>query len=231
MRTILAAASLSVMLSAGGAAVAQDGPVVVELFTSQGCSSCPPADEMLREMAGDPDVIMLALHVDYWDYLGWADVFASPAFTARQHAYAEAAGARNVYTPQFVVGGVDHVVGAKPMDLTGHIRDHAETDTGVALSVEQSGGQVRIVANAPERRSMVVQIIRYTPQQTVEVLRGENAGRTITYVNIVTAWDQIATWDGATTLTLDATLVGDQPGAVIVQEAGAGAILAAARLQ
>jgi hypothetical protein len=230
MRIILAAASLSAMLSGAGVVMADDGPVVVELFTSQGCSSCPPADTLLREMSTDPDVIMLALHVDYWDYLGWADDFASPAFTDRQHDYAHAAGVRTVYTPQFIIGGVDHVAGAKPMELMTYVRAHAEADTGVDLSVAADGGQVRITATAPGRRDMLVQIVRYTPEQTVEVLRGENAGRTITYFNIVTAWDQIATWDGASPLTLTATLTGGQPGAVIVQEAGPGAILAAARL-
>lgn len=232
MRKYIAALSLAATLGAVGAApaFADDGPVVVELFTSQGCSSCPPADVMLNDLASDPSIIALALHVDYWDYLGWRDEFASPAYTDRQNAYARAAGARTIYTPQFIVGGVDHVVGAKPMDVSSHIRAHAAADSGVSVSVVQSGNGLRISADAASRANMVVQVVRYTPSQTVEVLRGENAGRSIVYANIVTAWDQIATWDGAAPLQLTATLSGSQPGVVIVQEAGAGAILAAARL-
>ena len=95
----------------GTPAVAES--VVVELFTSQGCSSCPPADEIFGELAQDDRVIALAYHVDYWDYLGWEDAFASPEHTARQRAYAHAKGERTIYTPQIVVGGVDHAVGSR----------------------------------------------------------------------------------------------------------------------
>ena len=97
--------------------LAEDAPVVVELFTSQGCSSCPPADELLREMSKRPDVIALAFHVDYWDYIGWKDEFAHPGFTKRQKAYAKAAGERMVYTPQMIVHGVVRVVGHEPEAL------------------------------------------------------------------------------------------------------------------
>ncbi|SMY09070.1 DUF1223 domain-containing protein [Flavimaricola marinus] len=231
MRNFIAAISLAASFAGAEQALADDGPVVVELFTSQGCSSCPPADMLLRDLVANDDVLPLALHVDYWDYLGWRDEFGSPAFTARQNAYARAAGSRTVYTPQFIIGGVDHVVGAKPMDVLAHIRDHAQSDSGVDLTVDQSGASLRISATAPRRQNMVVQIVRFDPQATVDVLRGENAGRTIVYANIVTAWDQVASWDGAAPLQLNATLSGSQPGAVIVQEAGAGAILAAARLR
>ena len=104
-----------------GAAAAADRPVVVELYTSQGCSSCPPADAILAELADREDVIALAFHVDYWDYIGWKDIFADPANTLRQRNYARVAGARSVYTPQMIVDGQDHVVGTKPMKLAEHI--------------------------------------------------------------------------------------------------------------
>ena len=210
--------------------MADDGPVVVELFTSQGCSSCPPADAMLHDLARQPDVIALALHVDYWDYLGWRDEFASPAHTARQRAYARAAGSRNIYTPQFIIAGQDVVVGAKPMEVMAGIRDHAMHDTGVDLTAVRTANGVRIEATAPARADMVVQLVRYMPEQSVDVLRGENAGQRLVYSNIVTSWDQIARWNGAAPLALDAVLSGSQPAVVIVQEAGNGPILAAARL-
>ena len=102
MRRLFAAVATSLALSTPAVA---DGPVVVELYTSQGCSSCPPADAMLHDLAARPDVIALALHVDYWDYIGWVDEFADPAYTRRQKQYAQVAGNPSVYTPQMVIGG------------------------------------------------------------------------------------------------------------------------------
>ena len=99
-------------------------PVVVELFTSQGCSSCPPADKLMHELAKRDDVIALALHVDYWDYIGWKDVFAQPEFTARQRAYARLGNRKMIYTPQMVINGRDHVVGSNPKDTNALISSH-----------------------------------------------------------------------------------------------------------
>jgi hypothetical protein len=95
--------------------LAQDRPVLVELFTSQGCSSCPPADALLHKLARRDDVVALALHVDYWDYIGWKDTFAKAAHSARQRAYAREAGRRMVYTPQMIINGADHVVIGRPI--------------------------------------------------------------------------------------------------------------------
>jgi len=116
IRHLMAAALAAVTLTPAGQANA-DGPVVVELFTSQGCSSCPPADKILGELAKRDDVIALSLHVDYWDYLGWKDDFASPAHTARQQGYATALGERMMFTPQMIIGGTDSVVGSRAMEL------------------------------------------------------------------------------------------------------------------
>jgi hypothetical protein len=233
MRKFLAILVASVVSVSASLVAAQSGPVVVELYTSQGCSSCPPADEMLHELAGRSDVIALALHVDYWDYIGWKDEFGNPAFTQRQHQYARVAGARSVFTPQFVIGGRDHVVGAKMMDVMDQIRGNAERLGAVTLTIRREGDRLQIAAqaNPPARQPLVVQLVRYTPQATVEIRRGENAGRTISYSNIVTSWDQIGEWDGAAPLSLAANISGGSPVVVIVQRAGQGPILAAAELR
>lgn len=224
-------AAILALIGLGGTATAETSPVVVELFTSQGCSSCPPADEILHELAKRDDVIALALHVDYWDYIGWADSFASPAFTERQHGYARAAGERTVYTPQFIIGGTDHVIGAKPMRVMDMIRVHEEAPARVALTVRLDGAGVVIEARAEAAEPMIVQLVHYMPEQTVEILRGENHGRTLSYSNIVTTWDVIASWDGAAPLRMMAAIDSTEPAVIIVQEAGQGAILAAARVE
>jgi hypothetical protein len=207
--------------------------VVVELYTSQGCSSCPPADAMMHHLARRDEVIALALHVDYWDYIGWADIFAQPAFTKRQKAYARAAGKRMVYTPQIIVGGRDFVVGNEPMEVTDAIAAHARLPEQVALRLTRVGDRLRIEAAAlgPLPSEMVVQLVRYLPEETVEITRGENAGRRLTYTNIVTDWTEVARWSGAAPLELDVPAPGSAPAAVIVQTAGFGPVIAAAALR
>ncbi|WP_172294394.1 thioredoxin family protein [Pseudoruegeria sp. HB172150] len=232
MRGFLAAIAVAASMGFCAASV-QAGPVVVELYTSQGCSSCPPADELLAELATRDDVIPLALHVDYWDYIGWKDLYGNPAFTKRQKGYAKAAGHRTIYTPQMIVGGLDHVVGYKPMKLAELIDMHEELPEPIALSVEKAGGGLKVMAEALQDLNgpVVVQLVRYTPEATVEIRKGENAGRTITYTNIVTSWDMIGGWNGAEPLELEIALEGDAPAVVILQELGHGGILAAARVE
>ena len=196
MRASVAVLTVLGCMAASAPALA-DGPVVVELFTSQGCSSCPPADAMLRELALRDDVLALAFHVDYWDYIGWTDVFGSPDNTARQHAYARAAGVSMVYTPQFVVGGIDHVTGARGMDLADQITAHSGLETGVTLDLTVDGDIIRIAATSQSQQAMTVQIVRFSPLETVHIDRGENAGETLTYANSVRAWGVAAEWDGA----------------------------------
>lgn len=224
----LAVATLGVMPFA---AVAQDNLVVVELFTSQGCSSCPPADEILGALASRNDVIALALHVDYWDYIGWKDDFADPRFTRRQQQYAIAAGERTVYTPQFIIGGASTVVGAHSMEVLTAVEDHKAEASPVALRVVRTGNTIEIMAEATARRAgpMMVQLVRFVPAQTVEIGRGENAGRTIDYHNIVTDWQVVGDWNGNGTFSKTVQLQGNAKGAVIVQQGGYGPILAAAR--
>ncbi len=232
MRHFLTAMTL-IGATLAGPLAAQEDKVVVELFTSQGCSSCPPADALLNELAQRSDVIALALHVDYWDYLGWKDTFSEAAFTARQHGYASAAHARTVYTPQMVIGGVDHVIGSKAMEVMDQVAAHRGAVNLVGLSVVRSGGTLQIKAE-PRRADlgqMVVQLVRYHPAEVVNIQRGENAGKSVRYANIVSAWDVIAQWDGSAALDMTATVAGADPAVVIIQRERFGPILAAVELR
>ncbi len=217
----------------GGTAVQARDAVVVELFTSQGCSSCPPADEILAELATRNDVYALAYHVDYWDYLGWADEFGSPAFTARQKAYARSKGERSIYTPQAIIGGTDHVVGSKSMKIANAIQRHSDMPDPVTISVRRNGGRVEVVARSTSvfDAPAVVRVVTYIPQATTEIRRGENAGRTITYVNIVSGWRDLGTWSGASEFSGSAEVPAGVPCVVIVQLRETGPILGAARLR
>ncbi|WP_299040992.1 thioredoxin family protein [uncultured Tateyamaria sp.] len=211
---------------------AAQSPVVVELFTSQGCSSCPPADAMMHELAKRDDVIALALHVDYWDYIGWKDEFADPAYAERQRGYAIAAGRRSVYTPQMIINGETDIVGARPMELSKVISDHAGKTTAVTLSVARNGDSIRIEAQSAEAQGpMIVQMLRYTPERTARITRGENAGHTLTYANVTEDWKILKEWDGITDLAISADAPGDKPLVVLVQKGVHGPILAAAQIK
>ncbi len=207
--------------------------VVVELYTSQGCSSCPPADEFVAMLAADPRILPLALHVDYWDYIGWADKFAQAKFTDRQRAYAKAAGSRTIYTPQLIIGGQDRIEGYAPDETRAQLRRHLEAGSTVTLVAERQGDMlvIRAEANPPLTAPVRVQLVRYKAEETVEITRGENAGKTIVYSNIVTSWEGLADWTGQEPFELAAPYAGGQPGAVIVQTSGPAAILAAARVE
>lgn len=230
MRLFIAVLSFLGLFQASQA-IAQDGPVVIELYTSQGCSSCPPADAMLHELAARDDVIALALHVDYWDYLGWKDEFGRPENTERQHAYARSFRATTVYTPQMVFNGQDDVVGSRAMQVMDLLQAHQRRGNSVEVTLARRGERVIINADADARGDYVVQLVRYIPEQTVDVRRGENAGKTLSYANIVTSWDYISRWDGRAPLALDAAAPGDAPIVVIVQQRGYGPILGAAELR
>lgn len=214
------------------AAVAQDRPVVVELYTSQGCSSCPSADALFERMTDDPSLIPLALHVDYWDYIGWTDVFGNPQFTQRQKAYASAVGSRMIYTPQMIVNGTARVEGNDPDAVAAAIAQARGLPPQVQLSLERHGGQLYLKASTGGQSGpMVVQLVRYMPQETVAIKHGENAGKTVTYRNIVTKWQRVADWTGEPPLDMVLPIEGDQPAVVLLQQQGPGNILAAARVE
>ena len=215
-------------------AQAQQNTVVVELFTSQGCSSCPPADAIMHELVKRDDVIALAFHVDYWDYIGWKDIFGDPAHAERQRAYAAHGGRRSIYTPEMVVQGQSDIVGAKPMKLSEAIAKHAREKPHVSLQVTRTDNSLSINAmldDPAQKGPMRVYLLRYTAQQSVEIKRGENRGKTLQYSNIVEGLTEVASWDGATPLSLKTELSGEKPAVVIIQSQLAGPILAAAMVK
>ncbi|WP_300058328.1 thioredoxin family protein [uncultured Roseobacter sp.] len=213
--------------------LAQENPVVVELFTSQGCSSCPPADELMHALAERDDVIALALHVDYWDYIGWKDEFADPRNAQRQRAYATTAGRRSIYTPEMIVNGLTDIVGARPMEVSKAIAQHKEVAPAVALTLSRDGDAVEIGATTLKQLDgpMIVQMLRYVPEREARITRGENAGRTITYANVTQDWKVLREWDGKSPLKLTAEAPGENPVVVLVQAAKMGPILAAGELK
>lgn len=212
---------------------ANDNPVVVELYTSQGCSSCPAADALMHELAKRDDVIGLALHVDYWDYIGWKDPFGDPAHAKRQRAYATEAKRRSIFTPEMVVHGQTEIVGAKPMALSKAIAEQAARTPSVDVDVTRQGDTLSIEAAVLQDVTgpMTVHMLRYTPERSTEIKRGENAGKTLNYANVVEDWTVLGTWGGDAPLSMTAQIIGDKPVVVIVQSRTAGPILAAAVLR
>jgi hypothetical protein len=183
-------------------------------------------------LAANPRLLPLALHVDYWDYIGWADKFAHSQFTDRQRDYARAIGSRTIYTPQLIIGGQDRIEGFAPVETAEHLERHLAKSPDVGLSVERKGDTlvIRAKAEKPLDAPVRVQLVRYLPEETVTIERGENAGKTITYRNIVTSWEALGAWSGQEPMEIAVPFSGSQPGAVIVQSDGPAAILAAARI-
>ena len=161
---------------------------VVELFTSQGCSSCPAADRLLDEISTSDDTLALGWHVDYWDYLGWKDTFGDPANTARQRAYARSFGERQIYTPQAVINGRIHVVGSRRNAVLDGVKKFAGSPEGLLVPIEASAddGMLKVsVPLSPQARGATLWMVYYNDREAVDVERGENRGKRITYTNIV----------------------------------------------
>jgi hypothetical protein len=181
-----------------------DPRAVVELFTSQGCSSCPPADKILGELAKDPSVIALSLPIDYWDYLGWKDTLADSRFSARQKAYSQVRGDREVYTPQAVVNGSVHVIGSDRASIESAIGNTRKTEgvMSVPVTMTQSGHQLNVsVAASPGKDPAAmhgeVWICSISKSVPISIGRGENSGRQITYHNVVRNLFKVGDWNGA----------------------------------
>jgi hypothetical protein len=226
LRSVLLASSLSIGFVAG--AGAETRPVVLELFTSEGCSSCPPAEVIVNELAQRPDVLPLSFHVDYWDDLGWRDRYSLASATERQRVYARTLLRSSVYTPQAVIDGSRDIVGsqrAAVMEAVSARRD------GIATSVSVNGGTIQIhVGSGSDSASADVLLVGYLREATTSIGRGENAGRTLKESNIVLWLHDLGRWNGkprdfemsVSRLPENVTDI-----AVLVQSAGQGAILGA----
>lgn len=240
---LMAAASTggtAVDVRAQAAAISQ--PVaVLELFTSQGCSSCPPADTVLKSYVGRGDIIALSFSVDYWDYLGWKDTLASPKYTRRQRAYAVIRGDGQVYTPQVVVNGGQHVVGSSTGEIEAAIKSSSAefAKQRVPVRVSMAGGELSIdlggvTKTANQAIDGTVWLAVVQPEATVAVRGGENGGRKLTYHNVVRDFTSVGNWSGAaSTIKIAESSLNrapDQQVIVLLQGSKNGLIIGAGRL-
>ena len=224
-----AAAAVALALAAPSALAADaQHPTVVELFQSQGCSSCPPANANAIALSNRPDLLVLSFGVTYWDQLGWKDTFASPRYTERQWNYAHALHHSDVWTPQVVVNGRADVVGVRRDELEGLIRREDRGDGGPTITLD--GDRVSIGGGATHRAAEVL-LVRYNPNIVqVPIQRGENAGKTLPHKNVVKELVRLGAWSGA---VASYRLPPSTPGlktALLVQDGPGGPILAAAKL-
>lgn len=216
---------------------------VIELFTSQGCSSCPPADALFVELAKQPGLIALTLPVTYWDYLGWKDTLGKDSFAKRQKFYAKARGDGQVYTPQAVINGSSHVVGSDKVEIERAAKQPSGSGFVARISVREEAGalQVRLAPlTEPLERTAGVWVVATTLMVTVPIARGENQGKTVSYANVVRGMTRIGDWDGkeaTLTAALAVTQAAEADGYVVIVQSEQpgkygmmpGAILGAAR--
>jgi hypothetical protein len=247
LASLLASACLASAVTVGGArsAFAEEAagirPVVIELFTSQGCSSCPPADRLFAKLAHQPGVIAMSLPVDLWDYVGWKDTLATPYHSQRQRQYAKGRGDNRVYTPQVVINGIAHVVGSDPAAIKAQAEMCFGRDGALSVRVRAeetaSGLKVELgAASADGPKAASLWLVRVASSRDVQIKRGENAGHTFTYVNVARSFQRIGEWTGeATSFTLpkDQLVSADSDGWIVLLQAGGpnrpGVILAAAK--
>ncbi len=205
-----------------------DPRAVVELFTSQGCSSCPPADKIIGELSNDPAIIALSMPIDYWDYLGWKDTLADSRFSARQRAYSRMRGDREVYTPQVVVNGSAHVIGSDRAGIESAIGNTIKNETVMSVPVTMSlaGRQVNVSVAASKASSVShgeVWICSIAHSVPISIGRGENRGQQITYHNVVRNVLKVGDWNGSPeswTVPLENLLRDGVDGAVVYVQDG-----------
>lgn len=238
-RTAIRTAAGAVVLGTGIGVAADPvrGPLVVELFTSQGCSSCPPADRLLGELAQRADVVALSFHVTYWDRLGWKDPFASETTTARQHRYARSLAQTYVYTPEMVVNGVAHSPGTSASDVEQLLAKGTKSNplrlSPVLSRTPDNGVTVELPALASASDDLDVWLVTYDRTHTTRVARGENRGASLVNRNVVRSIEKLAAWRGAaTSWAIAGERIGpsDRSVAILVQRRELGPMLGAARL-
>jgi hypothetical protein len=218
------------MLTAGAAALADVRPAVIELYTSQGCSSCPPADALLVELAKRTDVLALSFHVDYWDQYGWRDPFSLSVANKRQLDYVRRFKLDYVYTPDLVIDGHVDVLGVDPKEIVHRL---AEPRTGVPVRVAFEGGELVVSVDAAGGSSGAnVELVSFLPTAVTAIGRGENAGRELHEANVVRSFKTLGTWKGeAAQWKVERNSLPPDAGdvAVLVQQPGPGPIVGAVR--
>jgi hypothetical protein len=212
----------------GAPATAGDAKAVVELFTSQGCSSCPRADKLLGELASDDRLIALTLAVDYWDYLGWRDTLALHAHTLRQKGYANGRGDRQVYTPQAVVNGLMETIGSDRYAMERIVTKTTSAESlSIPVKLARNGTSITVEVGAGHGPAASIWVLPIISKSPVTVERGENRGKTITYHNVVRGWTRVGDWKGSPVrLSLavpDLAQSGADTAAVLVQSGTADA--------
>ena len=196
LRSLMA---LGLFMSSAAFTQAADDIVMVELFTSQGCSSCPPADANLGRLTAEEGVLALSMHVDYWDYLGWKDTFARPEHTKRQIAYRDARGERVIYTPQMMVQGQFNVPGYKPDQIIEAIGSAQRLPRTANIAIKRDGGMLKaVVTSKGDVTNCTIWVASYDHAHTVQIQRGENAGSKITYHNVVDKLMRVGSRDSDT---------------------------------
>jgi hypothetical protein len=228
---LLAVAALATALPAGA-----EPRAVIELFTSQGCSSCPPADRLLGELARDPSLIAMSLPIDYWDYIGWKDTLAKPRHTARQRFYARTRGDGDVFTPQVVVNGVTHAVGNDKAAIEQAIAESRREGASLSLpvNVAVADGKLNVtIPAAVDKTGGEVWLCALGTAVPVAIARGENSGHTVTYHNVVRRWVKLGDWTGTVrTFAVPVTDLANADAAAVIVQAGTadrpGAMLGAA---
>jgi hypothetical protein len=230
------AATLAACFLAGSVKIALgQESYVVELFTSQGCSHCPRADRWLASVARNPSVVAISLPVNIWDYIGWRDTLASPAFSARQKAYATVIGERHVYTPQIIINGIAAAPGGDETEISAAI-DRAKGLEGamtVPMRLTKTDGNYTVEIADGSNGPASIFALRVARTATVQILRGENAGKTLTYTNVVRMISKIGDWTGKRAVFDLPEAPHDGEGFVVLAQKGTpeqpGAILAAVK--
>jgi len=225
-------ALLAAPLSAGAVARPASAPVVVELFTAQGCSDCREANQLVTRLAEQQDVIALTYAVDYWDYLGWKDTFAKPEFAERQRAYRRAMNLRDVYTPQIVVDGARQLTAVEADEVEAAVREEARKDVYPPDMQFMGGRRVAVGSGRPPRGGATVWLVRYDDHvQEVTVRRGENRGQVVRQDNVVRELTRLGEWRGRPRVyRMPSAGAADLKTVVIVQADRTGRIVAARRL-